>query len=137
MILDNLMVGYSTGRLQLFYHLQRAHLYTWLRLTNRRKMHWNSLYDTIWSILYHKECDYVGAGDEVTALVVAKGLALTVGQLWDASSGNELGFAGFCRKAHEGKKIGKLTLHALVEPGSVGEDAQIFPLSYQLHYFVG
>lgn len=80
---------------------------------------------------------YVGAGDEVTAIVVAtKGLALTIGQLWDASSGNEIGFAGFCRKAHVGKKIGKLTLHALVKPESVGEDAQIFPLSYQLHYFV-
>lgn len=79
---------------------------------------------------------YVGAGDEVTAIVVAKGLTLVEGQIWDVSSGNEKGFSGFCRKAHEGKKIGKLTLHALFKPESVGEDEQIFPLSYQLHYFV-
>lgn len=83
-------------------------------------------------------CYYVGAGDEVPTTVVVKDQALEVGQVWDASSGNEVGHAGFCRDVHEGKKVGKLTLHKLVDvdTNSISGDIQIFPLSYQIRYFV-
>jgi hypothetical protein len=78
---------------------------------------------------------YIGADDSVPVVLVAKGLPIAEGQIWDASSGNERGFGGFCRKTHEGKIIGKLTLHSLVESGDLSEDAQIIPLSFQINYF--
>lgn len=80
---------------------------------------------------------YVGALDQIPVIVVVKGQALAVGQVWDASSGNEKGYPGMCRRAHVGLLIGKLTLQKLVDPQGLAETDQVIPLSYQIDYFVG
>lgn len=79
---------------------------------------------------------YIGARDDVPAVVVVIGTPLIVGDLWYALSGNERGFPGMCRVEHERRTIGKLTLRAKREESSLEETDQVLPLSFQLEFFI-
>jgi hypothetical protein len=78
---------------------------------------------------------YVGENMRVPVILVVCGKRPQVGEVWEAKSGNETGYPGFCNGAHLGKKIGKLTLHTLCDAGDLPDDAQVLTLSYQIRRF--
>ncbi len=78
---------------------------------------------------------YCGSNADVPIVLVARGKDIKEGQVWDALSGNETGFEGFCLPEHEEMLIGKLTLVRLVEQGLLSEDSQVIPLSFQMNHF--
>ncbi len=82
---------------------------------------------------------YAGNHDRAPIIVVARGQKMVVGQIWDANPGNEKGFPGFCRPAHEGKKVGKITLVRKLDAKAVEsleETAQVIPLSEQINWIL-
>jgi hypothetical protein len=80
---------------------------------------------------------YIGVDDKVTALLVSTGKRLEVGEIWDASSGNEMAFPGFSRKAHtKRQKLGKLTLRHVLTPEELLGMPTVVDLDRQVEYFM-
>ena len=79
---------------------------------------------------------YIGVHQNVPVIIVACGQELTEGQVWEANTGNEKGFPGYCHQGQIGCYLGKLTLRRTIDPATLGEDdAQILSLNYQITYF--
>lgn len=79
---------------------------------------------------------YVGTTDEIPVIIVARGQELSVGQIWDTNSGNEIAVPGFCRSAHIGKEIGKLRMNFTRGKADLADDEQLVPLGVQIEFFV-